>query len=428
LDIKTGNIAPFLTLKQPDSNFVPIDLAFDYKNDALYVLSISNNNENITNNNGGVIWKISYQGEAEASATSNNDSSFGNGTDNYDNSTDDLAEDSSSNDTALDDNSTTDSSSSYDEEQDDTDDESVDGDSSGGDSDSGSNEDTGNNTDSGSSPSPSPPPADDAPIAEDDAATTNQDTPVVIDVLANDRNADENDDSLTIDSVDEQSIQGGSVRIISGSVSDDNSNTGNNNDNANDKIEYTPAVGFFGSDEFTYTIVDGNGATDSATVTVTVKEVVVLAPHPISYWLENEEGITEDLLEKAAEDHDNNEWSFNLGNFRVPVEFDVSDSQNDTKGILETSVEGNNNNNENDNDNTNTYDQLAAQLLAAKLNIENGVSTCESITTTIEYADTVLTNAQYSGPGSTENPTGESRDYAFELIEILDSYNNNGCI
>ena len=129
------------------------------------------------------------------------------------------------------------------------------------------------------------------------------------------------------------------------------------------------------------------------------------------------------MLEKAAEDNDN-EWSFKLGNFRVPVEFDVSDSENDTKGILEGG-QGNSNNND---DNTNAYDQLAAQLLAAKLNIKNGVSTCESIETTIEDADTILRNAQYDGPGSTENPTGESSDYAFELIEVLDKYNINGCV
>ncbi|MGH9927478.1 MAG: Ig-like domain-containing protein, partial [Nitrososphaeraceae archaeon] len=201
--------------------------------------------------------------------------------------------------------------------------------------------------------------------------------------------------------------------------------------NTNEKIEYTPAEGFFGNDEFTYTIIDRNGATDSSRVTVTVNEVI-LAPHPIIYWLENEGGITQDLLEKAAEGHDNNnndddvdEWSFNLGNFRVPVEFDVSDSENDTKGILEGGGEGNNNN---DDDNTNAYDQLAAQLLTSKLNIENGVSTCESIETTIEYADTVLRNALYDGPGSTENPISESRDYAFELIENLDRYNNEGCV
>jgi hypothetical protein len=239
----------------------------------------------------------------------------------------------------------------------------------------------------------------------------------------------DDDDSLAIDSVDEQSVQGGNVRIISGSSSDEEDGDNDNNDggsNNDEKIEYTPAEGFFGNDEFTYAIVDTNGATDSATVTVTVNEVL-LAPQPTSYWLENEDGITQDLLEKAAEDDDNNdddEWSFNLGNFRVPVKFDISDNENDTKGILE-GAEGNDNNN---NDNITAYDQLAAQLLASKLNIENGVSTCEAIETTIENANTVLVNARYGGPGTTETPTGESREYASELIEVLDKYNVNGCV
>ena len=98
LDIQTNTILPFLTLNQPDPNFVPIDIAFDYNNNALYVLSIGNNqeedsdaddNDNITNvantdgynnNNGGVIWKISYQGLGEGEAT----------TSSSDNSTSDL--------------------------------------------------------------------------------------------------------------------------------------------------------------------------------------------------------------------------------------------------------------------------------------------------------------------------------------------------
>jgi len=462
LDIQSGSITQFLTLKYPDPNFTPIDIAFDYNNSALYVLSIGNNNQeedtnnttNSTNNNplntggsrnnnnnnsSGVIWKISYQGEEGELTTSSNS----NGTDN-DNSTSDLTTappppPSSSNDTdssgntsnSSDDSDGLDESSYYDEEEDDTDDDdSIDTDNSN----NSSNEDTDNNSGSSSPPpssdSPPPQPVNDAPIAEDDAATTDQDTPVVIDVLANDVDTDD-DNPLTIDSVDEESIQGGNVRIISSS-NDDGGDDDNNNgggSNTNEKIEYTPAEGFFGNDEFTYTIIDRNGATDSSRVTVTVNEVI-LAPHPIIYWLENEGGITQDLLEKAAEGHDNNndddvdEWSFNLGNFRVPVEFDVSDSENDTKGILEGG-EGNNNN---DDDNANAYDQLAAQLLTSKLNIENGVSTCESIETTIEYADTVLRNALYDGPGSTENPISESRDYAFELVENLDRYNNEGCV
>ncbi len=138
--------------------------------------------------------------------------------------------------------------------------------------------------------------------------TTEQDTPVVIDILANDRDMNDHD-SLTIDRVDEKSIQGGNVRTISGS-SDDESGEDNNNDdnddnnnsegnNNNAKIQYTPAEGFFGNDEFTYAIVDRNGATDSAKVAVSVSEVVIV-PHPIRYWLENEDGITGNLLEKAS--------------------------------------------------------------------------------------------------------------------------------
>jgi Bacterial Ig domain len=474
LDVQTGNITPFLSLKHSDPSFTPIDMAFDYNSSALYVLSTGNNqegdanNDNTTdntnnllnadspnNNNSGIIWRISYQGEEQEAATSSNSSgtSIDNVTDNDDSDINNVTSSltspqpsSSSNDTDSSDNSTDssndsngldDSSSSYDEEEDTTDDVSSGTDNGG--NDSSGEEDTEDNSGSSESSSPgdsaqeSPPstePVNTAPIAEDDAATTDQDTPIIIDVLANDMDEDE-DDSLTIDSVDEQSVQEGNVRII-GSGDDDGSNDNDNNDsggNTNEKIEYVPAEGFSGTDEFTYTIVDTNGAKGSATVTVTVNEVVVV-PHPTSYWLDNEDGITGDLLEKAAEQHENNnnddKWSFNLGDFRVPVKFDVSDSKNDTKGILEGG-EGNSNNVDDDVNKTNTYDQLAAQLLAAKLNIENGVITCESIETTIENADTVLVNAQYAGPGTTETPAGKSRDHASELTEVLDKYNLNGC-
>jgi hypothetical protein len=497
LDVEKGSVTPFLTLNSPDPNFMPIDIAFDYDNRALYVLSSSSNQEedtDITNdtlssnnllntdtrsNNSGLIWKISYQGleqEEEAAETSSNSSSISNGTDNGNNATSDLTTPppppSSSNDTDSSSNSSDSDSglddlpppSSYDEDPDDTDDGSIDTDDGSIDTDDGSidtddgnsgssNEDTDDdNGDGGGNSSPpetTPPPPDsysppstepvnNPPIAQVDVAITDQDMPVVIDVLAND--VDSDGDSLIIDSVDEESIQGGNVRVISGGDTNDEDSVtdsdNNSEDNATERIEYTPAEGFIGSDEFTYTISDGNGAIGSATVTITVNQVVI-APHPISYWLENENGITQGLLERAAEEHDSDseeeeqeEWSFNLGNFRVSVEFDVSDNENDTRGILEAGQGSNNDDEEEDDDNSaNVYDQLAAQLLAAKLNIENDVSTCEPIVTTIGYADTVLRDALYNGPGSTENPTDESsRDYAFELIEILDTYNNNGCV
>jgi hypothetical protein len=504
LDVETGSVSPFLTLNSPAPNFMPIDIAFDYDNRALYVLSSSSNQEehtDITNdttssnnlvntdtrsNNSGLIWKISYQGpeQEEAAETSSNSSSISNGTDNGNNATSELTTPppppppSSSNDTDSSSNSSDSDSGlddlppppSYDEGPDDTDDGSIDTDDGSIDTDDGSidtddgdsgssNGDTDDDNGDGggnSSPpetTPPPPPSPDSssppstepvnnpPIAQVDVATTDQDTPVVIDVLAND--VDSNGDSLIIDSVDEESIQGGNVRVISsGNTNDEDSVTDDDNNNseanANERIEYTPAEGFIGSDEFTYTISDGNGAIDSATVTITVNQVVI-APHPISYWLEDENGSTQGLLERAAEEHDSDsddeeqeEWSFNLGNFRLPVEFDVSDSENDTRGILEAGQGSNNDDEEEEEDDNsaNVYDQLAAQLLAAKLNIENGVSTCEPIVTTIGYADTVIRDALYNGPGSTGNTTDESssRDYASELLEILDTYNNNGCV
>jgi uncharacterized repeat protein (TIGR01451 family) len=91
----------------------------------------------------------------------------------------------------------------------------------------------------------------DPPVAEDDTATTPEDTPVVIEVLVNDSDVD--GDTLIVDSV----TQG-----ANGSV------TNNGSD-----VTYTPDTNFNGTDSFTYTISDGNGGSDTATVTVTVNAV-----------------------------------------------------------------------------------------------------------------------------------------------------------
>jgi hypothetical protein len=44
--------------------------------------------------------------------------------------------------------------------------------------------------------------------------------------------------------------------------------------NADGSFTYTPATGFFGTDTFTYQIVDGQGGTDTAVVTLTVNETI----------------------------------------------------------------------------------------------------------------------------------------------------------
>jgi serine protease AprX len=90
------------------------------------------------------------------------------------------------------------------------------------------------------------------PVAVDDTATTPQNTPVTINVLANDTDIDE-DDLF----VDEVSDPGNGTATI----------------NPDDTITYTPDTGFSGQDTFTYTMCAPEGCdttSDTATVTVTV--------------------------------------------------------------------------------------------------------------------------------------------------------------
>ncbi|MDW3146745.1 tandem-95 repeat protein [Vibrio sp. 2132-1] len=94
-------------------------------------------------------------------------------------------------------------------------------------------------------------PVNDAPVASDDAATTQEDTAVTIDVLPNDTDID--GDTLRIDSASVPSDQG-TVEIVDG------------------KLVFTPAENFHGDAEITYTITDG-ALTDQATVNVTVNAV-----------------------------------------------------------------------------------------------------------------------------------------------------------
>ena len=100
------------------------------------------------------------------------------------------------------------------------------------------------------------PPA--APEAGDDFETTNEDTSILVDVLANDSDPNP-EDVLTIVSVDTT----GTVGCVT--------NNGNN-------ITFDPCGQFEGLkmdqvDTFTYTISDGNGGTATATVSITVTGV-----------------------------------------------------------------------------------------------------------------------------------------------------------
>jgi Tol biopolymer transport system component len=95
------------------------------------------------------------------------------------------------------------------------------------------------------------PPANSAPVAEDDAATVNEDESVVVDVLSNDSDPDGN---LIHVAAATNGLHG--TTAVEGAG-----------------IRYTPSPDFNGTDTFSYTIADDAGATDTATVTVTVTPI-----------------------------------------------------------------------------------------------------------------------------------------------------------
>ncbi|MGB3402776.1 MAG: Ig-like domain-containing protein [Microcoleaceae cyanobacterium] len=102
-----------------------------------------------------------------------------------------------------------------------------------------------------STPPTPQPETNSAPMAMDDNQTLIADTNVTIDVLGND--SDPDGDSFSLDQFDAVSANGGTVTL------------------EGDQLVYTPAAGFEGTDTFTYTIVDSNGETGTATVTLSVE-------------------------------------------------------------------------------------------------------------------------------------------------------------
>ena len=92
----------------------------------------------------------------------------------------------------------------------------------------------------------------DDPVANDDSATVNEDESVIVEVLTNDSDID--GDTISVDSF----TQGASGTVT---------------DNGDGTLTYAPNADFNGSDSFTYTISDGQGGANTATVNVTVNPI-----------------------------------------------------------------------------------------------------------------------------------------------------------
>jgi hypothetical protein len=93
-----------------------------------------------------------------------------------------------------------------------------------------------------------------APVAQNDSASTDDRTAIIIAPLAND--SDSNGDTLTLNSADAEQ---GSIMI-----------------NTDNTLTYTPQAGFDGNDIITYTIDDGKGGQAIGQITVTVKAYEII--------------------------------------------------------------------------------------------------------------------------------------------------------
>ncbi|MEK7184494.1 MAG: Ig-like domain-containing protein [Patescibacteria group bacterium] len=121
---------------------------------------------------------------------------------------------------------------------------------------------TASNSVSTSAPTNCIPPANNLPpIANDDTAATEQDSFVVIPVLTNDSDPD----GQVVPSCTRVITQPGHGTTVVDSTSG--------------AIAYTPTPGFSGTDTFVYEICDDKGATDTATVTITVRPPAPTKPN-----------------------------------------------------------------------------------------------------------------------------------------------------
>ena len=99
-------------------------------------------------------------------------------------------------------------------------------------------------------------PINNAPVANDDTAVTDEDTPVNVDVLANDTDLENDPLIITI-----LSSTNGTVVVNDG---------GTPADPSDDTVDVIPDADFYGTVQFTYQVNDGDLDSNVATVTVTV--------------------------------------------------------------------------------------------------------------------------------------------------------------
>jgi uncharacterized repeat protein (TIGR01451 family) len=149
----------------------------------------------------------------------------------------------------------------------------------------------------------------------------------------------------------------------------------------------------------TVTVVDEGGSTTGATAATSVVALPLVPALSAGYW-KNHQAHATSLLSIA------------LGNYTVATFADAT-AVFANMNCGRSSANG-------------AAGCLAGQLLAAKLNVKNGASSC--IVSTIASADAFLVSIGYTGPNATYTETAAERAQAIQLKDVLDTYNNGlGC-
>ncbi len=177
-------------------------------------------------------------------------------------------------------------------------------------------------------------------------------------------------------------------------------------------LTYTPNKDYVGDDKFTFVASDRKSTSNLGTVTIHVndKQSVTdqqqnelqqyekqVEPYPLIYWRGNAEKIDK-LLPLI------------IGNLTV-------DSVEKVNTVLRIST-----------DNHNIYDNVAAQILVAKLNIKNEVNSCGKVNDALKYSDEVLNSVNYQGIGTVSK--GLPNTIMKNLIQAhttINQFNLHGC-
>ena len=177
-------------------------------------------------------------------------------------------------------------------------------------------------------------------------------------------------------------------------------------------MTYTPKTDYVGDDKFTFVASDGKSISKTGTVTIQVKDNQKVTdqqqselqqskkqvnPFPLMYWRGNIEKIDKLL-------------PLTIGNLTI-------DSAEEVNLVLRVSS-----------DNHNIYDNTAAQMLIAKLNIKNEVDSCGKVNEALKYGDEILKSANYEGMGTVSK--GLSNNILKNMIKvhgILNQFNAQGC-